>query len=81
MNNCKTRTYTITLPEDTADLFDRFCAEQPLNPVNNIASRVIQDGIEAIIVLHPDWMRRLRHTPHRMSTAARILRRDIVGSK
>jgi len=76
MTASKMKTYTITLPEDTAALLDAYCESQPLSPNDNIISRLIRDGIEAGMALHPDIAKKLGYKLHHMSIGIRLLRGD-----
>jgi hypothetical protein len=73
MTDVKTRHYNFTLPSDTADLFEKFCIEQPNSPMNNVASRLIRSGIDAVCLLHPHFQDAMDYSPHPMSEAARLV--------
>lgn len=73
MTDVKTTEYNFTLPDDTADLFEKFCLEQPNSPKDNIASRLIRNGIDAVCLLHPRFQDAMNYSPHPMSEAARLI--------
>lgn len=72
MSESETKAYTFHLPKDIADLFDKFCAVHPKSPVDNVASRCMREGIDAVLTLHPNMSEEVGHTPHRYSSAKRI---------
>ena len=75
MSDGQTYSYTFEIPADTGELLDRLCAAQPGSPPDNIASRAIRDGIEALIALYPEWGEKLNHEPHKNSVAMMLARK------
>lgn len=73
MTEVKTRRYNFTLPDDTADLFEQFCLEQPNSPRSNVASRLIRNGIDAVCLLHPRFQDAMGYSPHPMSETVRLI--------
>ena len=76
MADCPMFEITLNLPQETVDLLMAY-AKVRNSPLENAASAAIRDGIEATMVLHPEFRERMGYPePHPMSIARRLAYRN-----